>query len=298
MKKSNIVNVCIGIATYNEEKNILNLLKAIDQQELGKNIIVNKIIISDDSNDATPTLIKNYKGRFQIELYHHNHRRGKMKALQEIAQNSDEEIIVLIDGDVIPKDEKTISKLIKPFLKEKNKMGIAAGNPKPYVSSGFKGGVFSAKITEQIKENIKNGYNFYTVNGRILAVSKKLLSKILKRQYSDLIIDDGFIYLQCKKQGKDIKFIKDAIVYYKPPKSLEDFTLQRKRYEEGVAQLKKIFGKKLVEKEIHIPYLILAKGILTNLPRDLTGFVNWAIWFIYTKTVKRKPEWRYVSTTK
>lgn len=297
MKKPNIISVCIGIATYNEEKNILKLLEKIDRQKLGENINVKKIIISDDSDDTTPRLIKNFKSRFQIELHHHNFRRGKMKALQEIVQNSNEEIIVLIDGDVIPKDENTINKIIQPFLKEKN-IGIVAGNPLPYASTGFKGGIFSAKVTKHIKENINNGYNFYTVNGRILAVSRKVMSKILKKEYSNLIIDDGFIYLQCKHQGKKIKFIRDAVVYYKPPQSLVDFTLQRKRFEEGVEQLEKIFGKATVKREIHIPYKILAKGILTNLSRDLIGFINWALWFIYTKTVKRRTGWKYVSTTK
>lgn len=298
MKKADAIKICVGLATYNEEKNILNLLKAIDKQKLGENIQLKKIIISDDSNDLTFSLIKNYKSRFQVDLYHHNYRRGKMRALQEIVQKSDEEIIVLMDGDIIPKDENTISKLIQPFLKEKNKMGIAAGNPLPYSSIGFRGGIFSAKMTEQIKENIRNGCNFYSVNGRILAISRKVLLEILKPQYSNLIIDDGFIYFQCKRLGKNVKFVKDAVVYYKPPKTLTDFTLQRKRFEEGIEQLKEIFGEKYVENEIHIPYKILMKAILTNIPREPAGFINWAIWFIYTKTIKRKTKWRYVSTTK
>ena len=51
--------ITIGIPSYNEEKNIKNLLQSIIDQ-YNKFYILKEIIISDDSNDKTPDIIREF----------------------------------------------------------------------------------------------------------------------------------------------------------------------------------------------------------------------------------------------
>ena len=70
--------ISIGIISYNEEKNIVNLLNSIKCQYLGK-FFIKEIIISDDSNDKTPFLIKEFikkNHQLLIRLFNNNERRG------------------------------------------------------------------------------------------------------------------------------------------------------------------------------------------------------------------------------
>jgi len=60
--------ISIGIISYNEEKNISNLLNSIKFQYLGK-FSLKEIIISDDSQDETPFLIKEFiKNNSQLDF--------------------------------------------------------------------------------------------------------------------------------------------------------------------------------------------------------------------------------------
>ena len=74
--------VTIGIPTFNEEKNILNLLRSLEQ-DFSKDYIITEVIISDDSSDNTPELVRNYikNSSLNIKLEHHDSRRGAAKTL-------------------------------------------------------------------------------------------------------------------------------------------------------------------------------------------------------------------------
>ena len=57
--------VTIGIPSYNEERNIINLLDSLVTQP-SKDIFISEIIISDDSTDRTPELVEKFAKKIII----------------------------------------------------------------------------------------------------------------------------------------------------------------------------------------------------------------------------------------
>src|SRR5919108_1459209 len=110
--------VTIGIPSYNEERNIINLLRSLSIQSL-KDYFISEIIISDDSSDSTPELVESFAkkySRLNIKLIHHYKRRGAAAAWNEIFHRSVGDFIVLYDADIVI-NEDTTAQLIS-FLKK------------------------------------------------------------------------------------------------------------------------------------------------------------------------------------
>ena len=66
--------ITVGIPSYNERQNIVNLLRAIEEQQTP----IFEVLISDDSSDNTPSLVRNFAQHslLDIQLFHHDTRRG------------------------------------------------------------------------------------------------------------------------------------------------------------------------------------------------------------------------------
>ena len=129
--------ISIGIISYNEEKNIINLLDSIKCQYLG-NFFIKEILISDDSNDKTPFLIKEFINKnpeLTIKLFHHDKRRGASAGWNEIFKEATSEYLVLYDADVIL-EQKTTYNLVSAFSLNG---GLCSSNPRPLQYSSIYG---------------------------------------------------------------------------------------------------------------------------------------------------------------
>ena len=84
MAKANVRRITVGIPSYNERQNISNLLQAIEEQHTQ----IFEVLISDDSSDNTPSLVRNFAlhSLLDIQLFHHDTRRGAAAAWNEIIQ--------------------------------------------------------------------------------------------------------------------------------------------------------------------------------------------------------------------
>src|ERR671933_3078574 len=96
--------ITIGIPSFNEEKNITQLLRSlvISNQD---DFIISEVIISDDSLDSTAELVNSFSiqnDSLNIRFIHHSDRRGTAEAWNEIFEMAVGEIIVLYDADTIP----------------------------------------------------------------------------------------------------------------------------------------------------------------------------------------------------
>ena len=81
--------VSIGIAAFNEEKNIKRLLDSIRSQKLKKVKIGEILIISSGSTDKTNNIISTYQKRLKkIRLITQSRRLGKASAVNLILNES------------------------------------------------------------------------------------------------------------------------------------------------------------------------------------------------------------------
>ena len=259
--------VTVGIPSYNEEMNISNLLKSIielnklDNQPEPKNndhsyekkeysnsstrednrmiaakdFTISEIIISDDSSDNTYRLVEALAAEnpsLNIKLLHHENRRGVPAAWNEIFEEAIGEIIVLYDADIIISNSTTAN-LVQSI---NDGIGLCASNSQPLVLKESAVSRASVFIAEWLRWVRKSGLSQYTVMGRALSI----LSQVAKR----ITIPEGVIaldlYLQCKvvELGFKVVYNDQALVYFRPPDNMKDFSSQIIRATNGHKQIR------------------------------------------------------------
>ena len=222
----------IGIISYNEEKNISNLLNSIKWQQLGK-FHLKEIIISDDSQDDTPILIKEFiknNTQFVIRLFHHHERRGASAGWNEIFKEATGDYLVLYDADVLLEKQTTYN-LVNEFT---SGIGLCAGNPQPIEISNIYGRA-SKFISTWLQNVRKHGVTQFMVMGRGLAIRQDLAKEIIISE--NIIAIDYFLQLKVLEMEKKVIYVDNAKIYFKTPKNLEDFLSQVLRANVGHKQL-------------------------------------------------------------
>lgn len=218
--------ISVGIAAYNEEKNIENTLrKWLDEP-------INEIIvISDSSTDKTNEIIKRIsKKDKRVRLIEREKREGKPSAINEILKRVKGQIIIMTDADLHPKKGST-NYLLKHF-KDK-KVGLVAGHPILIDAKGMVG--YWSKISFDImhKKRLKNIE--LDVTGNLYAIRKGIVKKIP----TEVMIEDTYVALMAKKKGYDIVYEPNAQVYVDHPKTIRDFIVQKTRTRTGWYQITK-----------------------------------------------------------
>ncbi len=228
------MDVSIGIPSYNEERSIANILKAIEIQacSYGDECNISEVIISDDSTDSTVEMIKDYSSKsiLNIILMHHDERRGAAAAWNEILHRAKGDAIILYDADIIPAPNTT--KILADAISEGRALCAAGIRPVKCVGIAGRASIFTASWLRRMR---LQGINQYTVMGRALALAGKVAKHITIP--TDTIAID--LYLQCRvmEMGYRIEYRDDAIVYFKPVESIREFVMQTSRALQGHREL-------------------------------------------------------------
>jgi cellulose synthase/poly-beta-1,6-N-acetylglucosamine synthase-like glycosyltransferase len=264
--------VTIGISSYNEEENISNLIKSIvelnksenrsadhghdhdhdhDDSHRGdkndsnttkdneiysiKDFAITEIIISDDSLDRTRSIVEGIAAEYpsaNIKLFHHGARRGVSAAWNEIFKEARGDIIVLYDAD-IKIDSNTTACLVDSIH---DGTGLCASNIVPLVQVKSIVSKASRFVAEWLRHVRRNRLTQYTVMGRALSVSSSV-AKMVSIPENIIALD---LYLQCKvlELGFNVVYNDQAIVYFRPPDNMADFSSQVLRAAIGHNQIR------------------------------------------------------------
>ena len=255
--------VTVGIPSFNEEVNISSLLDSIvklnkspirsgnqanDVSTNANNKVMNQnnilvstgfkiteVIISDDSSDDTSRIVKEIAAAnpsLSIRLLHHETRRGVSAAWNEIFREASGEIIVLYDADIII-DADATAHLVESM---KGNIGLCASNPKPVLLKMSLVARASRFVAHWLGSVRNERLSQYTAMGRALSISSKAAKRIVIPE--NVIALD--LYLQCKvlEQGFSVLYNENAVVYFKPPDNMLDFSSQILRATSGHKQIK------------------------------------------------------------
>ena len=221
-------SITVGIPSYNERQNVVNLLRAIEEQHTP----IFEVLISDDSSDNTPSLVHNFAQHslLDIQLFHHDTRRGAAAAWNEILQRAAGDIIVLYDADTIP--HPSCTEQLTSHIQ--GNVGICASNSQPVQAAGIAGRA-SVFISKWLRSVRLARLSQYTVMGRALAINSSDAKKI--EIPTNIIAID--LYMQCKvlEMGRDVFYNDGAIVYFKPANNIHDLASQVMRAVNGHKQL-------------------------------------------------------------
>jgi len=229
--------ISIGIPSYNEHNNIINLLKSIENQRIPENVLLNEIIIYDESTDDTPKIIENYAASnhsIKIRIISANTRHGVSFAWNKLLHELTTDFIILLDADVILSAD-FLEKILHSFTSYEN-IALVCCNYEA-ISNNTKSSKISTFIGQWLNHvGSLTPINQFSVIGRAIALDKSKLKHI--EIPFDIISAD--LYLTCKLHENGFSIIKNnnAKIYYKTPNNLNDLYLQTIRGIKGHRELK------------------------------------------------------------
>ncbi len=91
----------IIIPIYNEENSIEEVVASLDKVNYPSSIgSVEMILVDDDSDDRTASILKGYKERQNIRIVHHEKNRGKGAAIRTGIEVARGELVLIQDADL------------------------------------------------------------------------------------------------------------------------------------------------------------------------------------------------------
>ena len=283
--------ITVGIAVYNEEKNIKKVIELWLKEPIDEILIV-----SSGCTDNTEKIIKTIKNK-KINLIIEKNRTGKPSAINKILNLAKGNTVIMTDGDVYPVKGCT-KELLNKFDKD---TGIVAGRPITTNQKGMYGYWAQISFEEQHKNRLKNCD--IEITGNLYAIKKGLIKKIP----TDILLDDAYIALKVKEQNKKINYSPNAKILVKFPTNITDFLNQKARTRTGWYQIKQ-FNKQKINRTLindiiqaikNMNRLLTIKGFFYLPPFYLFSGIAWLNAYINFKFKRNHlTVWNSINSTK
>ena len=283
--KQKKLTMTVGVPAYNEKANIANLLKSILSQKETNYKLEKILVISDGSSDSTEDVVKNIRNK-NIQLLTNKKRIGKALTQNIILNNNKSDVLVLLEADVLPKNNHLLEGLVKPFLVHQN-IGIVGGKVTPLPPTTYIENVlfFSTKLKNDIYKNINNGNNIYMCHGRVRAFSKSLAKSL---RWEPTFGEDAYSYLGCISKGYSFYYSPSAEILYKLPDDVRDHVKQSSRFFSSINAMKKYYDKKLVDIEYRIPLNLLLRKYLKHFLKSPLKMIIYVMIVSTTKLMSKE----------
>jgi len=302
MKK--LFKISIGIAAYNSQNNIKELLYSLIHQNRFETLIDELILHSDASTDDTLSIARKIKHK-KIKIVSSSERKGFARSLQTIINHNKSGYLILLNDDFKIVDPNFLVKLISPLQNEK--VDLLTGNPQPLPARNFieKAGILSFRIFERMRNSMPNPHNKFTCDGKIMVLSKRFMRSLkFPGNVTEMGNVDAYFYFFCLSKNYIYRHNRKAQVLYRYPSTIADYLKWQSRNNVNSILLRSRFGKELVNKEYKIPknyfsYLTF-KEILLNVD-SLIFLIIVHFYVNYKKKSARNwfnPRWETIKTSK
>lgn len=294
-------SVTIGIQARNEEANIAKLITNLLEQTQSNWSLDKILVCSDHSTDDTEKIVSNFKSN-KVELIVNKKRLGLAISQNALLTNSKSDILVLINGDVLPKNRTCVSQLIKPILKNP-KVGLVGGKVIPVQAETYFSSVinYSQKQKQELFEDIAQTNPVYLCHGRIRAFAKPFYKQL---SFPKVSSEDAFSYFTSVTKGFIFAYQPQAVVLYNSPLHFKDHYNQSTRFFNSKSELKKYFSNNFLNKEYSIAKTKLIRFAGSTFLRDPFRSIVYAA-IVARVTVQKSIlgtsdlyYWRAVSSTK
>lgn len=295
------ITVSIATIAHNEEHSIKRMLASVCNQKEQGFVIKEILVISDGSTDGTVKEIKKIRNP-RIVVIDDKRRLGQPARIHELLQRFEGDYLVLLDADVVMKDESVIERMIAAFDSGEN-VSLVAAHMRPLAAKTFLESAINnyRSAREYVEPDFSFGIRVWGAHGCL--AYKREFAKSLKIPRNILSVDN-FSFYSCIAQGYKHAYTHNAIVFYRSPQNLKDHINQATRHFVGGLQLYEYFDKKLIEREKAVPALINLKLMLYQLLKNPLGYVFLKIINLYCVSKSKKeirkvnPKWQVVLSTK
>ena len=271
LKKASRLRVSIGVTSYNEERNIANILQSLLKQKLKSGVISEIMVISSGSTDGTNKIVRRLKRKNpKIRLILQKKRFGKASAVNVLLSNSIEDIIILSSADLlIPPN--TLERIIRPLFN--NNIGIVGSHPipinDPKTFFGYAAHLMW-KLHHQISLNSPKMGEFIAFR------------KIFKQIPNTSSVDEASIEALIRGQGYKAVYAPSAIIYNKGAESINEFISRRRHIFAGHLETKNHYSYKVSTISVSKILIALIKNF--NLSKQ---FIFWTPFVIILEAFSR-----------
>lgn len=263
--KSNKHTVSIGIPAYNEEANIQHLLEALLADKSRNIQLLEIIVVSDGSTDATVKKIKTVRDS-RIHIIVQRKRMGIVHSENVIVKRARGSMLVMLDADIIPVEPNFLDAITLPIRKN-TKVGCVGAATIPLPPRNiFERVIANSHYMKQFMyRQINGGSNVYLCHGRARAFAGKFFRNLT---WINNTPEDAFSYFSCIAQKLTFVFTNDAGVFFRSPLNFSEHASQSTRFMSGITSLKEIFGSQIVQHEFTIPRTLFIKTLFRYMIRN------------------------------
>lgn len=220
------LTLSVGIPAFNEARNIRRLLDAIAKQEQINFKLIETIIVSDGSTDATVDEAR-ASSLENLRVIAHTDRQGQAARQNEILTEFKGDLLMLLNGDVLPGTDKLFAKAVSVFYKDPA-VGLVGIKHEPLPARTFVEKVvnFGVKMKADMFVQVNGWDNLYNCRGGARVFSKSFGKKF---KWDIKAAEDAYSYTQCKALGFKFSY-SDSFIYYRSPSTLKDHIRQSTRF--------------------------------------------------------------------
>ncbi len=224
----------VGVTAYNEEANIGSLLAALIDQHLHQVEIAEIIVVASACTDRTVELVKAAMAQDdRVKLIEQERREGKTSAINLFLRAAQCDICGLESGDTLP-HEYAVEHMVRMF-RDPN-VGMVGAQKMAVDTPEHIIGLLShlrLRMEHELCLEIPR-------LGEMIA-----FRKVFEQIPPDVAMDEAFVEAIVVRQGMQVRYAPDAIVYNTGPTTVSDFMRQRRRNHAGHLYLKHKYGYKV-----------------------------------------------------
>jgi cellulose synthase/poly-beta-1,6-N-acetylglucosamine synthase-like glycosyltransferase len=284
----------VGICAYNEEHNIGKLLRnLLINQKLPANSEI--LVLCSGCTDGTPRIVREFSNEDErIQPVVENTRKGKANALNKIFGKAKKsaDVLVLVNADARPA-HGSIQRLISQLTERR---GAVFARPVPL--DGMQG------ISNRIAHVIWNLHHYVSscrkpkLSAELCAIKSGCLENIPE----NIATDEPYIELSIRRQGFQVSYVPEALVYIRCPTRILDLLKQRIRIRVGHLQISKRTGFRVPTADLKILLWTISTLKLRDIPYALLGALLEGLAYLVARldfSVGRVPyAWEPIESTK
>ena len=197
------MKISVIIPAYNEEKTISWVISVVEKSKIFSDIIV----VNDGSTDRTSSIVKQFP---KVKLIEFDKNKGKGAAVMHGIRNTDAEILLLLDADLVGLKEEHIKDLLSPIIQDEADMTrgyFTDGRYTTDLSHKIAPGISGQRgIKKEIIQNIpdleKTRFGFEVALNRYIKKSKLRLKKVPLPNLTHIMKEEKFGF----KKGVKARF--------------------------------------------------------------------------------------------
>ena len=232
------LGVSVGICAYNEGKNIGRLIESLLNQPVGNHELTEIMVVASGCTDETVPVVQTWcnKNR-KVKLIVEPSRNGKVAAINKLLRTIKGDVLVHVSADLFLSQD-----VLQPLLHHFNdpSVGGVSGRQIP-----LNEGKFMDKINSVIWGLHNETQRYYNhlggighLGGDLFAIRRGICDHVPE----DIVNDDAFMGVECKRTGYGIHFEEKVKVFFQGPRNILDLLAQRRRIVYGHLKVKRATG--------------------------------------------------------